>query len=180
MFAIMVPASLAPLIITLIWAERKAQRLGLVDVPPTPTTAHSAPKQALPTRVQTMRSRAWRFSEQLDLIGLTLLGAGVALILLPLTLSSTARHQWENGSIIAMLVVGLVSLALFAVWDLRFARRPVIARRFLGNVSVLGAAWIGFFDFVSFYLTFTYLYSFVLVVKPWSVSRFKLAIVWAA
>jgi len=30
------------------------------------------------------------------------------------------------------------------------------------------ASLIGFFDFMSFYLTFTYLYSFVLVVKTWS------------
>ena len=33
MFAILVPASLAPLIVTLFWAEQKAKRLGLVNVP---------------------------------------------------------------------------------------------------------------------------------------------------
>lgn len=87
---------------------------------------------------------------------------------------------------IAMLVVGCVLLLVFAVWDFRFAKRPVVALRFLRNRAVLAASWIGFFDFVcflsllsrsavlidlqvSFYLTSTYLYSFVLVVKPWYV-----------
>ena len=31
MFAILVPATLLPLIFTLFWAERKAKRLGIVD-----------------------------------------------------------------------------------------------------------------------------------------------------
>lgn len=69
---------------------------------------------------------------------------------------------------IAMLVVGCVLLLVFGVWDLRYASRPVIAPRFVRNRSVVFASLIGFFDFASFYLTFTYLYSFVLVVKPWS------------
>ena len=50
---------------------------------------------------------------------------------------------------IAMLVVGVFLLAVFAIWDLRFAKRPVVAPRFLRNRGVVLAAWIGFFDFVS-------------------------------
>lgn len=33
MFAILVPATLLPLIVTLFWAERKAKQLGIVDEP---------------------------------------------------------------------------------------------------------------------------------------------------
>ena len=80
MFAIMVPASLAPLILTLLWAERKAQRLGLVDVPPTtPTTAGpsttiipvltSTKPQPLNVRLRALWTRFWHFSDQLDLVG---------------------------------------------------------------------------------------------------------------
>ena len=47
-----------------------------------------------------------------------------------------------------MFVLGWVLLPLFALWDLRYAKRPVIARRFLVNRTVVCAAWIGFFDFV--------------------------------
>ncbi|OCH87436.1 drug:h+ antiporter [Obba rivulosa] len=161
MFAILVPVSLSPLIITLFWAEHKAKVLGLVSLP-------EGAIEVVATRKVPLVEKIWRFTEQLDLVGLALLGAAVALILLPLTLSQTAKGGWNNGSMVAMLVVGVVLLGVFAVWDLRFASRPVIARRFLSNIAVVAAAWIGFFDFVSFYLTYTYLFSFVLVVKPWS------------
>jgi hypothetical protein len=48
-----------------------------------------------------------------------------------------------------MLAMGVVLLAVFAVWDLRYATMPVIAPRFVRNRSVVCAACIGFFDFVS-------------------------------
>jgi hypothetical protein len=48
-----------------------------------------------------------------------------------------------------MLAMGVVLLAVFAVWDLRYAAMPVIAPRFVRNRSVVCAACIGFFDFVS-------------------------------
>jgi MFS family permease len=78
------------------------------------------------------------------------------------------KGSWKNGSIVATLIAGIVLLAVFAIWDLRYASRPVIAPRFIKNRSVVCAAFIGFFDFMSYFLTYTYLYSFVLVVKPWS------------
>lgn len=48
-----------------------------------------------------------------------------------------------------MLFMGVVFLVVFAVWDLRYASMPVIAPRFVKNRSVVCAAFIGFFDFVS-------------------------------
>ncbi|KAG2753577.1 MFS general substrate transporter [Suillus brevipes Sb2] len=167
MFAILVPISLAPLIITLLWAERKAKKLALLDSPK--PRARSVSVSTSPSlKHESTLARFLRSAEQLDLVGLVLLGFAVSLTLLPLTISQTVNGQWKNGSIIAMLAMGVVLLAVFAVWDLRYATMPVIAPRFVRNRSVVCAACIGFFDFMSFYLTFTYLYSFVLVVKPWS------------
>ncbi|KAI0759140.1 drug:h+ antiporter [Trametes elegans] len=156
MFAILVPASLSPLIVTLFWAERKAKRLGLVPAPP-------AKPEVKPSLVR----RVWTVMDQLDVVGLALLGAAVALILLPLTLAKNAKGRWHNPSMIAMVVVGCVLLPVFALWDIYVAKRPVIARRFLFNSTVVCAAWIGFFDFLSFYISNTYLYSFILVTKDW-------------
>ena len=177
MFAILVPAALSPLIVTLFWAEQKAKRLGLVPAPS--KLEHSS-----------VGRRVWSFDQQLDIVGLLLIGSSVALILLPLTLAPRAKHQWHNrklsyflrsqpqcshhpssnspASMIAMLVVGCVLLPAIAAWETLYAARPVIARRFLANRTVVLAAWIGFFDFFSFYLTTTYLYSFILIAKPWS------------
>ncbi|KAI0742109.1 MFS general substrate transporter [Daedaleopsis nitida] len=164
MFAILVPAALTPLILTLLWGERQAKKRGLVSV--------ASPRDDLAPPVKTRYlQRVWLFAEQLDLVGLIFLGVAVALILLPMTLANRHHTSWSSPSMIAMLVSGWVLLPMFAVWDTKFAKRPVIPRRFLLNRTVLCAAWIGFFDFLSFFLTFTYLSSFVLVTKPWRVSR---------
>ncbi|EIW58899.1 drug:h+ antiporter [Trametes versicolor FP-101664 SS1] len=162
MFAILVPMALSPLIITLFWGEHKAKKLGLMNAP----THSEILSQDKPTRLQ----RAWRFAEQLDLVGLILLGGSIAMILLPMTLAQRSKGQWSSPPMLAMFIGGWIFLPVFALWDLRYAKRPVIARRFLANRTVVCAAWIGFFDFLSYFLTYTYLSSFVLVTKPWSMT----------
>ncbi|CDO70201.1 hypothetical protein BN946_scf184942.g1 [Trametes cinnabarina] len=140
MFAILIPASLSPLIVTLFWAENKARKLGLVKA--------AAPGPDLEPKVQIpLIRRIWTVCEQLDVVGLALLGTAVALILLPLTLAQNAKNRWDNPSMIAMIVVGCVLLPAFAMWDIFMAKRPVFPRRFLKNRSVVIASWIGFFDF---------------------------------
>ncbi|KZP28418.1 MFS general substrate transporter [Athelia psychrophila] len=161
MFAILIPAALAPLIITLLWAEGKAKRLGIVE-------ARSAAAKDQANAHISVFQRLARLSAQMDIIGLILIAAAVALILLPLTLSQTAKGGWNNASMIAMLVLGVVLLFVFGLWDIRYASFPVVAPRFVRNRSVVAASFIGFFDFVSFYLTYTYLYSFVIVVQDWA------------
>ncbi|KAI6137173.1 major facilitator superfamily domain-containing protein [Pisolithus sp. B1] len=177
MFAIVMPLVLAPLIATLLWGERKAKKLALVDslLGSARSRARSLSRYSQSSQgseigfqlgYTALKQRLKRLAEQLDLVGLVLLGAAISLILLPLTMS--VRGSLKSGSIIAMLAVGVALLGIFAYWDIRVAKVPVIAPRFVRNRSVILAAFIGFFDFMSFYLTFTYLYSFVLVVKPWS------------
>ena len=95
MFAVLVPAALAPLIVTLTWAERKAKKLGLVPArAPAPELAPGTPLSGkVYARVV---SPAWTFAQQLDVIGLALIGTSVALILLPLTLAQGAKGGWDN------------------------------------------------------------------------------------
>ena len=89
MFAILVPVSLSPLIVTLYWAENKAKNLGLVK-----KTSSDDQKSLLAT--------VWYFIEQLDAIGLLFLGAAVSLILLPLTLTQTAKGGWSNRTCLSL------------------------------------------------------------------------------
>jgi hypothetical protein len=97
MFAILVPISLAPLIITLLWAERKAKKLALLDSPK--PRARSVSVSTSPSlKHESTLSRFLRSAEQLDLVGLVLLGFAVSLTLLPLTISQTVNGQWKNGS----------------------------------------------------------------------------------
>ena len=100
MFAILLPCTLAPLVVTLVYGELKAKKLGLVaqpghqgmllysaDFPPVAYTTLGG---------SSLVRKVIAFAEQLDLIGLVLLGAAVALILLPITLVKTAG-QWSDG-----------------------------------------------------------------------------------
>lgn len=84
MFAILIPVSLAPLIGTLLWAERKARKNGLIR-------RSDAPRGSLVKKIIATL-------DQLDVIGLLLIGTSVALILLPLTLSENAKGGWHNGT----------------------------------------------------------------------------------
>lgn len=79
MFTILVPVALAPLILTLTWAERKVKKLNLA-----------------PKKQTIIRSRAIQVFHEMDVIGLLLLGTSVALILLPLTLAPKAKGGWNN------------------------------------------------------------------------------------
>ena len=171
MFAILIPAALAPLILTLLWGEWKARKLGYVK-----------PSRSEKTLVQKVTD----FFSALNVFGLLLLGASIALILLPLTLYESANGRFKNPSMIAMVTVGCLLLPVFVVWEWKFAKHPVIPTRFLKNRTFVIAALVGAFDFVcipfffvfevfvlmenvqvSFYISWAYLFSFVLIVKPW-------------
>ncbi|EAU93687.1 ferrichrome-type siderophore transporter [Coprinopsis cinerea okayama7 len=156
MFAILVPATLSPLIVTLIWAERKAKKQGLIK-------DDGEKKPVLQSMLDT--------ANKLDVVGLFLLGACVALILLPMTLSRVLGKGWQSPSMIATICVGGALIPVYLIWEAKFTKYPVIPRRFLLNKTVVIACLIGALDFVSFYISYAYLYSFVIVVKPWSLKN---------
>ncbi|KAF5326808.1 hypothetical protein D9619_005120 [Psilocybe cf. subviscida] len=160
-FAILLPAPLSPLIITLLWAERKARRLNL-----SPSSNAPAHQESFVQRLRTTASR-------LDVVGLLLIGASTALIFLPITLSNTAKGGWNNASMIAMITVGCVLIPAYVFYEFKFAAHPVVARRFVFNRSVVISCLVGAFDFVSFCISYTYLYSIVYVAKPWSLINFN-------
>lgn len=61
---------------------------------------------------------------QLDLTGAVLLVAGLSLLLIPLSLAgSNNSGAWTKGSFIAMLVLGVVFLVAFVVWDAWYAKK---------------------------------------------------------
>jgi MFS family permease len=163
MFAIMVPACLAPVVGCLLWGQWKAKKLNLLEyVPNSEKNFFKHPKKAVIIA-----------NKEMDLPGLVLIGAALALILLPLGLAPTASKGWNTPSMIVMIVIGCCLLPVFMVWECFLAEKwgylPIAPLRFFKNANIAAACFIGFFDFVSFYLQYTYQYSFVYVVKSeWS------------
>ncbi|KAF7289055.1 MFS domain-containing protein [Mycena chlorophos] len=161
-YAICYIPALSPIIIILLWAQRRAKKLGkLQNVEPVETE-----KVPLGIRVK-------KFLVEVDALGLFLLAATLALIFLPIVLAggSYATTTWHNPAVPAMMVIGaFVALPLFIFWERR-ASYPVIPWRVLSNRTVLAGCAIDFFDFVSFYLTYAELYGFVSATTKWDLGK---------
>ncbi|KAF5326806.1 hypothetical protein D9619_005122 [Psilocybe cf. subviscida] len=193
MLTILVPATLSPLIVTLLWAKREARRLNL-------SPSVSAPPRAgrwIGRRcLGCLGAGRWlgrydgigllyghgcvylRWSRGFpgwaeppippDVVGLLLIGASTALILLPITLSKTAKDGWNNALMIPMITIGCVLIQAYVFCRFKVTAHPIVAHCFVFNRSVVISCLVGAFDIVSFYISSTYLYGFVYVVKPWS------------
>ncbi|KAK4703700.1 hypothetical protein P7C70_g2520, partial [Phenoliferia sp. Uapishka_3] len=146
MFAIIMPAAIAPIVVTLFWAQYRAKKLGVqatnyLDQDDVARTAESE---------HAFFARMWHHLVDLDAFGLLLFAAGWSCLLLPLTLVNNDHTTWKSHSIIAMLVVGGVILIAFIPFEAKVAPKPLFPLRFFQNPTILFSALIGFFDFVSF------------------------------
>lgn len=117
MFAIMVPVCLTPIIFTLLWGQHKARKAALL------AQAHN-PAPRVRFSLRWLGSTVLHFVQECDALGLILVAAALALILLPLGLAKTASRGWQTPSMIAMIVVGcVVALPAFVIWELFLAER---------------------------------------------------------
>lgn len=66
------------------------------------------------------------FMEEIDVVGSVLMVAGLCLILLPLVLANSTWGGWGSRVTIGTLVAGVVSWSLFALWELKFTKKPII------------------------------------------------------
>jgi MFS family permease len=145
-FAVVVPLMLAPLIAALL-AQRKDRphRHGLGAA---------------------LRAAA----ADMDFVGLVLVAASLALILVPLGIVPAQDNNWEHGTLTGMGLLGVLLFAAFLAYEWHVPAHPVFPMRWLRRTPILSACLIGFFDFTSFYLQYTYLYSFVLVTEDWGLK----------
>lgn len=134
-WAIVLPVAFLPLAVVLFWNWRKAAR------------QHILP--AAPWKGKTFVGGAKNLWHELDVMGLLLLSAAASLILIPISLAPKANHQWHNGSMIAMVVIGCICLVIFIFWEInsRLAPQPFLSFRLLTNRTVLAGCAIGFFYF---------------------------------
>ncbi|GJN94076.1 hypothetical protein Rhopal_007140-T1 [Rhodotorula paludigena] len=173
MFIILIPVTIAPIAGTLFWAQHRAKKLGLDSTDLVEANGGTAAK-AKDTR--SLGKRVLSYAIDIDALGLILFAAGWACILLPLTLVKNNTViggdalWWDNYKIIILLVVGGCSLIAFCLYERLLAIKPLFPFRFFKNYTIMAAALIGFFDFVSFYLQYTFQYTFISVTKDWSIA----------
>ena len=113
------PACSIPLIVTLYIAARGAARAADLESYKTPYQMVGAGKLVV--------SLFW----QLDVVGVILLIAVLALVLIPLTVAGGAvtaeqmRENWRAAHVIAPLVIGVVLIPVWAFWEMK-ARHPMV------------------------------------------------------
>jgi hypothetical protein len=100
-FAIIIPVVVAPLAALVLYNDRKARRMGLIDE----------------TKFEWTAANIQKFCVDIDLVGILILTAGMALFLLPFSLWSYQGEQWKSPMIICMIVFGFILLVAFPIWE---------------------------------------------------------------
>jgi MFS family permease len=107
---------------------------------------------------------------ELDAPGCFLLIAGLALILIPVSLTG-ARNSgaWENnGGFIAMVVIGAILFVAFIVWDYFFAKKPFIPFRLIKDRTIIAACTLCILDFMHYSLFSVFFPSYLQVAGHFS------------
>ncbi|KAL2822423.1 siderophore iron transporter mirA [Aspergillus granulosus] len=144
-WAIVTPIFAIPLVSIVAILQRRARKHGLV-AKSLAAVANCHPSDTAWKKVYHL---VWT---ELDFFGVILLLAGLSLSLVPVSLTGSFNPQrWKEGSFIAMLVVGVVLMAAFLVWNLKFAAKPFIPRR-MTNRTVLIGCFVQTFDFMGYTL----------------------------
>ncbi|KAJ6445003.1 siderochrome-iron transporter (Sit1) [Purpureocillium lavendulum] len=123
MWCIIYPVCALPLIISLMVVSRRAKKQGLL------VNYRSSFKQL------GARNLALELFWLLDVVGIILLIAVFALILVPLTIAGGFQTQWKQAHIIAPLVIGVVCVPAFVFWELR-APHPLVPFSLMKDRSV--------------------------------------------
>lgn len=104
-FTIIIPIVVTPLAVLVLYNDRKAKKQGLLQ----------------PCKITWSVQALKKFCVDIDLVGILILLAGMALFLLPFSLWSYQEKKWESPMIIGMMVAGFVLLILFPIWEKFFA-----------------------------------------------------------
>lgn len=95
---------------------------------------------------------------------------GFVVFLLPFTLASSAPDGWKTGYIIAMIVVGFITIIGFGLYETYVASRPFLDYKFLTDRTILGACLLNMTYQISYYCYASYLSSFLQVVYELDVA----------
>ncbi|KAI1926097.1 hypothetical protein LOZ12_000476 [Ophidiomyces ophidiicola] len=153
-FTIVVPAVVLPLCFLFLWGHRKAERLGIVQ------------------RSEGLRNlnlqKVKKYAIDVDLIGILVLAAGMALFLLPFSLWTFQGQKWKAPLIICMIIFGGLLLIFFVIYEKYIAPVTFIPFKLLTDRTVLFGAL--FFLFVFFNGAVWSLYFFSMLQVVWELD----------
>jgi SIT family siderophore-iron:H+ symporter-like MFS transporter len=150
MWAIIYAVCALPLILSLMWSNRKARLAGALDGFKTPYQIYG-PKKLV-------QGIFW----QLDVPGIILLIAVFGCILTPFTIAGGVESQWRTAKVIAPLVIGILCIPAFVIWE-RQAPHPMLPFHLLKDRAVWGALGIACTLNFAWYMQGDFLYTVLVV-----------------
>ncbi|KAK5991536.1 Siderophore iron transporter 1 [Cladobotryum mycophilum] len=105
----------------------------------------------------------------LDVIGILLLIAVFALILVPLTLAGGGHSTWGSAHIIAPIVVGVLCIPLLVFWELK-ASNPVVPFSLMKDRGIWGPIGLAVCSNFAWTMQGDYLFTVLIVAFNFSVS----------
>ncbi|KAJ4287286.1 hypothetical protein N0V90_012684 [Kalmusia sp. IMI 367209] len=154
-FCIIIPVVVIPLAALFLWNDHKARKMGLIEV----------------NKFNWSLTAVKQFCIDVDLVGILILVAGMALFLLPFSLWSYQAKQWESPMIICMIVFGGLLLIVFPIWEKFFAPVTFIPYSLLLDQTVFLAGIMFIFVFFNSAVWGSYFGSMLQVVWNLSVTN---------
>lgn len=156
-FAIIVPVLCAPFVVLLMVNSFKAKRQGVIAKG---NQEKRSPWQSI-----------MYYGRQFDAVGLLLLTAGLAFLLLPFNLWAFQPKGWESPLVICLLVFGIILMIVFALWERFFAPVQFIPYSLLSDRNMIGSCVLGTVLFISYSCWTSYFSSFLQVVNGLSITH---------
>ncbi|KAK0392900.1 hypothetical protein NLU13_2394 [Sarocladium strictum] len=154
MFAIMIPASALPLVVTMLVLDRQAKQANAEH-------EHGTS----PFRLRSVQDLLW----ELDVIGVLILTAALAMTLVPLTLAGGQDSKWQDAGILAPLIIGVLLLPAFVLWESRTIS-PVLPLHLLRDRTVWACLTISCAFPFAFMVHGNYLFSLLVVSYDFSIE----------
>lgn len=156
MFTIVIPIVVLPLVFLFLYNQRKAKKQGvLVERGNSEFTLSVFRKYAI----------------EVDLIGILILAAGMALFLLPFSIYSFQSEGWQSPMIISMIVVGGCLIIAFVLYEKYLAPKTFIPFELLIDRTVLFGGLMFIFMFASSAIWGGFFYSMLQVVWNLNVTQ---------
>ncbi|KKA29550.1 hypothetical protein TD95_001666 [Thielaviopsis punctulata] len=149
-FSIITPIVTMPLFFVMWKGREKAKAAGLIKL-----------RSSGRTWTQNIKYYIYEF----DVVGLILITAGLALFLLPFNIYQRQEHGWRTPFIIIMLLVSVVLIVAFGVYETFYAPVKYLPYELFTDRTIVGSFCLSTILFICFYVWNSYFSSFLQVVN---------------
>ncbi|KAM5517683.1 hypothetical protein QSH57_011752 [Fusarium oxysporum f. sp. vasinfectum] len=133
MWAAIMPFCALPTIAVMVFMSLRARKRGIVSK-----------RTSLRAASEIQKGASWFVQArqvlyvQLDIVGAFLLLGGLAMTLLPLSITGRRNtEKWTEPSSVVLLVVGVFTFVAFLIWDGRYAKKPIVPFLMIKNRNVI-------------------------------------------